>query len=182
MRACHTADIQAAATQADRHAPIDRRGRPRRGRLHRPRVPGSGPRCRPGPRRRGGLCPRARPAIRRADRRPDAAQARRAVGDRRAARQGARDTGADSLGARPGRRPGEGPARRRRRLHCPSPIRSPSCWPASRCWRAAAASRGEETVYRVARPGARPAVAPGRAAARKRSCCSRASSGCSNIS
>ena len=40
--------------------------------------------------------------------------------------------------------------------------------------------RGEETIYRGRRSRARPAVAPGHPRRARRSCCSRASSACSN--
>ena len=100
--------------------------------------------------------------------------------DRRTARQGHRDAGADPVRAGPGRRPGEGPARRRRRL-----------------------SDQALLVLRAARPRRGAGASPRRAAARRpstgsptsnstgcrteviarqgtRSSCSRANSGCSN--
>ena len=131
-------------------------------------------------RRRGGPGARARRPIRRADRRPHAAQARRPVGDRRAARQGHRDAGADPVRARPGRRPGQGPARRRRRLSAQALF----------VLRTAGARRGAGAPPRRPRRGnglpgrrsrARPAVALGRARQRGNRSCSRANSACSNI-
>ena len=86
----------------------------------------------------------------------------------------------DSLRARPGRRPGDGPQSRRRRLPAQ----------ALRLLRASGAGRGARAAERTEgggdrlprrRPGARPPGPQGAAAAASRSCCSRASSACSNI-
>ena len=96
------------------------------------------------------------------------------------ARQGQPHAGADPLGARPGRRPRQGPARRRRRLSAQALFLR----------RTAGARRGAVAPPRRAGGGdrlpgrrsrARPAVAPRQRAARTRSTCSRANSGCSNI-
>ena len=94
--------------------------------------------------------------------------------------KGDRDAGADPLGARPGRRPRQGPARRRRRLSAQALF----------VLRAAGAHRGAGAPPRRPRRGdglsrrrsrARPAVARGHARRARRSRCSRANSGCSNI-
>ena len=120
-------------------------------------------------------------ALRRADRRPHAAEAGRPVAGALAARAGGRDAGAVPLGARPGRRPGQGPEGRRRRLSDQ----------ALRLLRAAGPHRG---------PGAPPRQQPGARGDRlhvgdleldrlsrardagpaRRSICSRANSACSN--
>ena len=166
--------------QPGHHATSHHRRRPRCRRLSRQGVPRGGPRRRSRGRRRGGAGARARRPIRRADRRPHAAQARRPVHHRDPAQQGHRDAGPDPLGAGPGRRPGQGSARRRRRL----PAQALLVLGAAGAHRGAGAPprrpRGDGLPGRRSR--ARSAVAPGGRAPPTRSCCSRASSACSNIS
>ncbi len=163
-----------------RHADPDHRGRPRGGVLSGQGVSRGGPRGRPRRRRPRRLRHGRGRRLRRARRRPHAAEARRPLADPLPARAGRRDAGADPVRPRPGRRPREGPAGRRRRL-------SPQ---ALRLLRAPRPGRGAGAPPRRAATRSRPSIASAissstgcRIASRARatrSCCSRASSGCSN--
>ncbi len=63
--------------------------------------------------------------------------------------QGHRDAGADSVGARPGRRPGQGPARRRRRLSAQALFILRTAGPRRGAGAPPRLARSEETVLRV---------------------------------